>query len=591
MLACHEVQSPTMKRVAILVACAAACSSAPPPHPIDRTTPPTLKKGARTLTIIGTNDLHGAIDRLPLLGGFLANVRAARAADGGGVLVLDAGDMFQGTLESNMAEGADIVTAYNALHYDAVCIGNHEFDFGPEGPLAVPKSVEDDPRGALKQRASEAKFPFLVSNINDKSSGNRIKWPNMPPSTLVEVAGTMVGIIGASTESTPYTTMPANFAGLEIAPTSAAITAEAKALRTKGAQIIVVVAHIGSACEKLDKPNDTSSCKRDEELFKVITDLPAGLVDVWVGGHTHAAVAHRINDVAVIESYSSGRAFGRVDLRLTDTHVSGVTIQKPHMMCPLDKDDNPIPVRDCKPEPYEGKPVVPDADVQKIVEASEQRASKLRDEKLGPTLSGVVTKSYGSESAEGNWLTDLMLAARPDAHVALTNGGGLRADVPAGDLTYGRLYQAMPFDNRFAMVDVKGKHIRRLVSSNLQRGGGIFSWGGLTVKARCKDGSLVAEIKIGGKPLDDEAAYKLVTSDFLASGGDGMIGRLKLPESATTMTDDIIRDAIATVLRKRKGRVDPAQLYSPTKKRLDYEGERPVECSKAGKTPTTQEPD
>jgi 2',3'-cyclic-nucleotide 2'-phosphodiesterase (5'-nucleotidase family) len=173
--------------------------------------------------------------------------------------------------------------------------------------------------------------------------------------------------------------------------------------------------------------------------------------------------------------------------------------------------------------------------------------------------------------------------------VALTNGGGLRADIPAGDLTYGGLYQAMPFDNRFAIVDLKGKHIRRLLTSNLQRGSGIFSWGGLVAKARCKGGSLVADIKIAGKPLADEQSYKLITSDFLASGGDGVIGRLKLPEGATTMTDDIIRDGIAEVLRKRKGRVDPAQLYSPARRRLDYEGDRPVECTKATKAPTTRE--
>ena len=184
-----------------------------------------------------------------------------------------------------------------------------------------------------------------------------------------------------------------------------------------------------------------------------------------------------------------------------------------------------------------------------------------------------------------------MLAARPEAHVAFTNGGGLRADIPAGDLTYGRLYEAMPFDNRFAVVDLKGKHIRRLVTTNLQRGAGIYSWGGLVAKARCKAGALAVEIKVAGKPLADEASYKMVTSDFLASGGDNsVIGRLKLPDNAITTTDVIIRDAIADVLKKKGGKVDPAQLFNPTKKRLDYVGERPVECaSKAPQAP--REPD
>ncbi|HEY5928440.1 MAG TPA: 5'-nucleotidase C-terminal domain-containing protein [Kofleriaceae bacterium] len=577
----------------VVAACALAlaCSQPATKKQVERP-PPTTQKGSRTLTIIGTNDLHGALDRLPLLAGFVANTRAVRQADGGGVLLLDGGDMFQGTLESNLAEGADVVRAYNRLGYTAVAVGNHEFDFGPEGPAAVAKSIEDDPRGALKLRLGEAKFPFLVSNIIDDKTGARLKWKNMPASTMVEVAGTMVGIVGAATEATPYTTMPANFLGLKMAPTAKSIADEAKALRAKGAQVIVVTAHIGSACKDLTNPNDTSSCKTNEEVFNVISDLPKGLVDVWIGGHTHAAVAHRISDVAVIESYSSGRAFGRVDLRLTDTHVSGVTIHKPKLMCALDKDDNPVPVELCKPGDYEGKPVKSDADVQKIVDDAIARASKLRDDKLGVTLTAVMTKSYALESAEGNWFTDLMLAARPEAHVALTNGGGLRADIPAGELTYGGLYQAMPFDNRFAVIDLKGKHIRRLVTQNLQRAGAIYSWGGLAVKARCKAGALAAEIKIGGKPLSDEASYKLVTSDFLASGGDAsVIGRLKLPDGSIKMTDVIIRDAIADILRKKKGKLDPAQLHSATKKRLDYEGQRPIACEGAKQPTAPEEPD
>src|SRR5262249_62039819 len=112
-----------------------------------------------------------------------------------------------------------------------------------------------------------------------------------------------------------------------------------------------------------------------------------------------------------------------------------------------------------------------------------------RGERLGLKLAGPIPAAYGAESSEGDWFTDLMTAASPSKVArALTSGGGLRADIPAGDLTYGQLFEAMPFDNRFAIVEVKGKHIRRLVTTNLQRGGGIFSWSGLAAKARCKTG-------------------------------------------------------------------------------------------------------
>src|SRR5258705_7815628 len=182
-----------------------------------------------------------------------------------------------------------------------------------------------------------------------------------------------------------------------------------------------------------------------------------------------------------------------------------------------------------------------------------------------------------------------MLAARPEAQVALTNGGGLRADMPAGELTYGQLFEAMPFDNRFAIVEVKGSQLRGMVSSNLQRGGGILSFGGVTAKARCKGNMLDVQIAVAGKPLSDTASYKVATTDFLASGGDGLFGRLKLPEAAIKMTNVIVRDAMADILRKYKGTpkaaVDADQLFSAAHRRLDYEGNRPVRCGKAAPEP------
>jgi 2',3'-cyclic-nucleotide 2'-phosphodiesterase (5'-nucleotidase family) len=568
-----------MKRLGVLVV-AFACSQPASKQEHGPRMPPQAKAGALTISIIGTNDLHGALERLPLFAGYMANLRAARAADGGGVVLLDGGDMFQGTLESNINEGADVVLAYNEIGYTAAAVGNHEFDYGPEGPAATPTSIEDDARGALKARAREAKFPLLVSNISDQQTGARIKWPNMPASTIVEVSGIKIGIIGASTESTPYTTMPANFAGLVMKPPPAlAITEEARTLRGQGAQLIVVTAHIGTMCKDLDHPNDTSSCERNEELYKLIDDLPRNTVDVIVGGHTHAGIAHRIKDIAVIESFSSGRAFGRIDLRVSpEGHVSSVKIHKPRMLCEGEAVGNALPITACKPGDYEGKPVTAAPAVQTIVDASLAKADVRRKEKLGVTLSGPITKAYETESVQGNWVTDLMLASVPRAQVALTNGGGLRADIPAGPLTYGQLFEAMPFDNRYATVELKGAHIRRLISTNLQRGAGINSWAGLTAKARCKGDKLDLEINVAGKPLVETASYTMVTSDFLASGGDGTIGRLKLPEDAVKITDVIIRDAIADILRKTKGTIDPSKLFSPTVKRMDYVGNRPVSC-------------
>ena len=561
-----------LRRLLPILFVATACSHAP------ADTRTAERAGARTITIIGTSDLHGAIERLPIFAGFVANVRASRAADGGGVLLLDGGDLFQGTLESNLAEGADIVRAYNALHYDASALGNHEFDYGPVGPAVIAQSPSDDPRGALKKNIADAKFQFLVSNIADDASGKRPPpWPHLKASTIVEVAGVKVGLIGASTKDTPTTTMPANFVGLHMTTTADAIAGEARALRAAGADVIVVVAHLGSECRDTVHHDDISSCDKRAELFPVADALPRGLVDVIVAGHTHAAVAQRIDGIAVIESLSSGRAFGRVDLVVGDHKVTSSTIFEPKIMCALDENRDPVAVEHCAPGYYEGKPVLADAQIQKIADEAIARAGVRRDEKLGVRLVGTVRRAYGTESELGDLFADLMLAARPDAQLALTNGGGLRASLPKGELTYGQLFQAMPFDNRFAVVEVDGAAVKRLVITNLQRGGGIFSWGGLVAVARCDGKKLDAQISIAGKPLDEHAHYKLVTSDFLASGGDSaVLGKLHLPPGAIQVTDQIIREGMADVLRARKGTIDPKQITTP--RRLDYPGQRPVRC-------------
>jgi 2',3'-cyclic-nucleotide 2'-phosphodiesterase (5'-nucleotidase family) len=143
----------------------------------------------------------------------------------------------------------------------------------------------------------------------------------------------------------------------------------------------------------------------------------------------------------------------------------------------------------------------------------------------------------------------------------------------------------MPFDNRFAVVKLEGRHVRKMVSNNLLGGGAILSWGGLTAKATCKDGRLdVVLTGRDGKPIADDRRLTLVTSDFLGSGGDGLIGRLKLPEGSVTITDVIIRDAMAEALRARGGSLKPVDVFDPARPRMSYPGTRPVSCS-GGKTP------
>lgn len=539
--------------------------------------PAKARRGTITLTIIGTNDLHGSVERLPILAGYIANIRAKRAADGGEVLLVDAGDMFQGTLASNLTEGAPVVAAYNLMGYDAAAIGNHEFDFGPAGPASTALTAAEDPRGALRARAKEAKFPFLMANVLDRDTGKRPKWDNVMGSLMIEKGPIIVGLIGVTTEATPFATMPANFFGLEMSKPALAIAAEAADLRKRGAQVVVVAAHVGSKCKELDDPNDLSSCDQEEELFEMVKGIPAGAVDVIVAGHTHAAMAHRVNDIAVIESYANGRAFGRVDLRINPSGVvTGVTIAQPRDLCPLGTDGEPTPAETCAPGEYEGAPVKVSAEIISLIGPARVKAKALEEKPLGIELTGEITKSYDQESALGNLFTDLMLQSLSGADVAMTNGGGLRADLPAGPLTYGALYRAMPFDNLFAVVTLNGKHLRKMISNNLYGGGAFNSWSGLTVKATCKGGQLDVVLKDrAGKVIDDERTLTLLVSDFLATGS---IGRLQLPDGSIEITDVLIRDAMAEALTKMGGKLVPAKYYDPAKPRLDFPKPRPVKC-------------
>jgi 5'-nucleotidase len=570
-----------MKPALLCIGLLIACSHAAGPASDHRGELPQPRR-AVTLTIMGTNDLHGALDRLPVLAGFVANLRAARAADGGGVLLVDAGDMFSGTLASNVTEGADVVRAYNHLGYAAAAVGNHEFDYCPEGPAPTTATAGGDPRGALKARAREARFPLVVSNLIDASTGARIAWPNMPASAMVEVAGIKVGIIGAITEATPFTTLVANLVDLQIARPAPAIAEQARLLRAQGAQVIVAAMHIGSSCKDLEHADDASSCDRTQELFDVLHELPAGTVDAIVAGHIHAGIAHRLDGIPVIESFASGRAFGRIDLQLSpEGQVIASHIAKPHPLCAADQDGHLVAIAECAPGDYEGKPVVPDPEIQHIVDAAMAAVSERRREQLGVTLTHPVTRAFAVESPEGDWFADLMLVAHPEAQVSLINVGLLSVDLAAGELTYGQLFDAMMFDNAFAIVDITGADLRKLITTNLQRGGGILSWGGLTARARCQAGVLDVQIRVAGKPLDDGARYKLATSDYVATGG--VMGPLELPDSAIRLTGVIIRDALADVLRGWRGTpravIEPARLYSAAAPRLDYEGKRPLECA------------
>jgi 2',3'-cyclic-nucleotide 2'-phosphodiesterase (5'-nucleotidase family) len=562
---------------ALLVGATAAAASGCRPGPSPAPAPPAPARVK--ISLVGTNDLHGRIEALPPFGGYLANLRRARARDGGAVLLLDAGDMFQGTLPSNLTEGAAVVSAYNALGYAAAALGNHEFDFGPVGPAVMAKkpgkTPGDDPRGALRARAAEASFPFLDANLVDTATGAPPAWKNVVPDVLLDLAGIKIGVVGVATSSTPRTTLAANFAGLGMKPLAPAIAAAVADLHRRGATVVIAAAHAGGVCKRFDAPEHFDSCEADGEIFQVARELSASgaVVDAIVAGHTHEGVAHRVSGIPIIEAFANGHDFGRIDLTIDRATGRAIDAQifPPQRICAPER---------CAGETYEGAPVVPDAAVAAAIAPALEAAHAQREQRLGPVLAVPISRAHKVESPLGNLFADLMRVARPKADVALLNGGSLRVDLPAGPLTYGRLFEAIPFDNRFATISLTGAELDDVIAGNLGRDNGIVSLSGLRAEARCKGGALAVTLfRPDGRPIAPKTRLTLVTSDFLATGGDGLFSA-EIKERAKLDDGPPIREAMAELLRDRKTPLTPDDraLFDPARPRLAYPGPRPVEC-------------
>jgi 5'-nucleotidase len=305
--------------------------------------------------------------------------------------------------------------------------------------------------------------------------------------------------------------------------------------------------------------------------------LPERTLDGVVGGHTHAGVAHFVKGVPVVEAYSRGRAFSRIDLLLDGTThaIERSTLYPPHDLCPN------LEQTSCTAGDYEGQPVVPDAAVAAAIAPGLELARTKRSQVLGPELRASIPREHGRESALGNLFVDLLLAEVSGADAAILNGGGLRADLPPGPLTYGALYEAMPFDNRVAKVRISGRELARVLSVHLSHDDhGIVSLAGLSLGARCRGGKLEVELRRrDGRAIEPDEMLTVATSDYLATGGDRLFDAAQL--SKDRIDPDLglaLRDAFALGLALRKT-VDAQALFDPKRPRLVLPSPRPLDCS------------
>jgi 5'-nucleotidase len=552
------------------------------------------------LDVVATTDTHGHIAAQTsrvgttmvsrggahLLSGYVAAIRKANPKR---VLLLDSGDLFTGTLAADLTEGLAVIDAMNALGYDAAAVGNHEFDFGPVGPSATIERPDEDPRGALRVAAKAAKFPLLSANLVDPRGE-----PWSSKFTILDRDGIKVAIVGGSTDSTRATTIADNLAGMTITKLRESSAQAIRDARAAGATVIVLAVHAGGNCRtnppftETSLPDDPQRCDPNEELWKLAQHLamdPATRPDLLLGGHTHRALTAVVAGIPVLQAEPKGRGFATAALEIataTGKPTGRFRVEPSTYTCSHHIEGS----QSCPPHPpantrwvpatYRGELINPDRAVLTAIEPHLARADAQSLAPLGVRLPSKLDAIYSHENALGNFIADVLRAAGK-AEIGAMNGGGIRADLPAGEVTFGHAFEVLPFHNRLSIVGITGAQLKKLLLGNVVSNRGVLSISGLTVDAHCRDGKPQIEVRTtDGQLLEDARQYRVATVDFLTKGGDDFAELDKLTDAGGK--SPLVRDLLIDEL-KRRATLDPRALYDKQNPRWRIEGHRrPLRC-------------
>ncbi len=438
----------------------------------------------------GTSPLHGGVSRRKTL------IDAIRK-EGGNQLLLDAGDVFQGTLYFNQYRGMADLEFYNALKYDAVAIGNHEFDIG-QAPLA------DFIRGA--------RFPVLSANI--RADGSSPLAGLIKPWTVIWVGGQPIGIIGVTTEETVVLSNPGP--GVTFTNYIDAVKLGVATLRQAGVNKIIALTHVGVQADR------------------ILASQVDG-VAVIIGGHSHTPMGPMLSKpsasqpypeviaspsgkpVIVAQDWEWGRWLGDLTIGFdANGDVTTVVAGKPTEV---------LPATD------------PDRGFENRIATFKGPLDQLRATPVGETavaLNGARADVRTRETNLGNLIADTTLAktAPAGAQIAIVNGGGIRTSIPAGRVTLGQVLEVQPFGNTLVVMTVTGAQVKEALENGVsqveqvagrfpQVGGMRYSWDATAPAGSRITGIQVSDGKGGFTAIDPNASYRLVVNNFIATGGDG----------------------------------------------------------------------
>jgi len=472
------------------------------------------------VTILHTNDHHGHFWRsdygeygLSAQKTLVDGIRKEVAAEGGSVLLLSGGDINTGVPESDLQDAEPDFRGMNLIGYDAMAVGNHEFD----NPLSV-----------LRQQEKWAKFPFLSANIYQKSTGERLFKPWM----IFNRQGLKIAVIGLTTDDTAKIGNPEFFTDIEFRkPAEEAKLVIQELQQNEKPDVIIATTHMGH----YDNGEHGSNAPGDVEMAR---SLPKGALAMIVGGHSQDPVCmasenkkqvdyvpgtpcapDQQNSIWIVQAHEWGKYVGRADFQFRNGEMKLVRYQL-------------IPVNLKKKVTYDnGKServlytpeIAENPQMLSLLTPFQNKGKAQLEVKIGNTTGHLEGDRSKVRFVQTNLARVILAAqmARTGADLAVMSGGGVRDSIEAGDITYKDVLKVQPFGNTLVYATLTGKELTDYLTAVAQMkpdSGAYPQFANVSFVA--KDGKL-NDLKIKGEPVDAAKTYRLATLSFNATGGDG----------------------------------------------------------------------
>ncbi|MFP2507542.1 bifunctional UDP-sugar hydrolase/5'-nucleotidase UshA [Buttiauxella gaviniae] len=472
------------------------------------------------ITILHTNDHHGHFWRnehaeygLAAQKTLVDSIRKEVAEKGGSVLLLSGGDINTGVPESDLQDAEPDFRGMNLIGYDAMAIGNHEFD----KPLTV-----------LRQQEKWAKFPLLSANIYQKSTGERL----FKPWAIFKPQGIKIAVIGLTTDDTAKIGNPENFTDIEFRkPADEAKLVIQELQSTEKPDVLIAATHMGH----YDNGDHGSNAPGDVEMAR---SLPAGALTMIVGGHSQDPVCmasenkkqvdyvpgtpcapDQQNGIWIVQAHEWGKYVGRADFEFRNGEMKLVHYQ----LIPINLKKK-ITYDNGESERVLYTPQIPEnQQMLSLLTPFQNKGRAQLNVKVG-SVNGHLEGDRSKVRFVQTNLARLLLAAQMDrtgADFAVMSGGGIRDSIEAGDITYKDVLKVQPFGNTVVYTDMTGKEVTEYLSAVAQKKPDSGAYPQFANVSFVATAAGLQDLKIKGEPVDPAKTYRMATLNFNASGGDG----------------------------------------------------------------------